>query len=86
MIDTIYIEEEIANHPRTLAILKRFPEATKISCQRYGEVFNQQITKLQVTKKTTGVNSGKRNIKVSHYLHLKNTPSAQNIIIIFHTC
>ena len=51
MIDTIYIEEEIANHPRTLAILKRFPEATKISCQRYGEVFNSKAQNFRLQKK-----------------------------------
>lgn len=51
MISTIYIEEEIANHPRTLAILKRFPDATKISCQRYGEIFNRKSQNFRLQKK-----------------------------------
>ncbi len=51
MISTIYIEEEIASHPRTLAILERFPDATKISCVRYGEIFNRKSQNFRLQKK-----------------------------------
>lgn len=34
MIETIYIEDQVANHPRTLDILARFPNTRKIHCQR----------------------------------------------------
>ncbi len=51
MISTIYIEEEIAGHPRTLAILERFPDATKIKCDRYGEVFNRKSQNFRLQKK-----------------------------------
>ncbi len=51
MISTIYIEEEIASHPRTLAILERFPEATKIKCERYGEIFNRKSQNFRLQKK-----------------------------------
>ncbi len=50
MISTIYIEEEIAEHPRTLAILERFPEAAKISCGRYGEIFNRKAQNFRLQK------------------------------------
>lgn len=40
MIETIYIEEAILEHPRVIEILSRFPQAKKINCGRYGEVFN----------------------------------------------
>lgn len=40
MIETIYIEENIQQHPRVLDICARFPKARKVSCGRYGEVFN----------------------------------------------
>ncbi|MEQ1621740.1 MAG: spore photoproduct lyase family protein [Methylococcales bacterium] len=40
MIDTIYIEENIQQHPRVIEILARFPQARHITCGRYGEVFN----------------------------------------------
>ena len=39
-MDTIYIEERVSEHPRTLAILKRYPKARVISIDRYNEVFN----------------------------------------------
>lgn len=51
MINTIYIEEEIAKHPRTLAILERFPDASKITCERYGEIFNRKAQNFRLQKK-----------------------------------
>jgi len=51
MINTIYIEEEIAAHPRTQAILERFPDAVKISCDRYGEIFNRKAQNFRLQKK-----------------------------------
>ena len=51
MISTIYIEDEIAQHPRTLDILKRFPDATKVSCERYGEIFNRKSQNFRLQKK-----------------------------------
>ena len=40
MIDTIYIEREVLDHPRVKSILERFTNAHIIECDRYGEVFN----------------------------------------------
>ena len=51
MINTIYIEEEIAQHPRTLDIIKRFPDASRIACRRYGEVFNRKSQNFRLQKK-----------------------------------
>lgn len=51
MISTIYIEEEIAEHPRTLDILKRFPDASKVACERYGEIFNRKSQNFRLQKK-----------------------------------
>jgi spore photoproduct lyase len=50
MIDTIYIEEAIRQHPRVLAILARFPHATRIVCTRYGEVFNPKAQNFRLQK------------------------------------
>lgn len=50
MIDTIYIEEEIQNHPRTKEICERFPSATFIPCGRYGEVFNPRAQNFRLQK------------------------------------
>tara|TARA_R110002072_G_scaffold3149_6_gene23489 strand:+ start:19367 stop:20365 length:999 start_codon:yes stop_codon:yes gene_type:complete len=51
MISTIYIEEEIAEHPRTLDILKRFPDAAQVLCERYGEIFNRKSQNFRLQKK-----------------------------------
>jgi spore photoproduct lyase len=50
MINTIYIEENIQQHPRTKQICSRFPEAHKIICSRYGEVFNPKAQNFRLQK------------------------------------
>ncbi|MCF6312701.1 MAG: hypothetical protein L3J39_09650 [Verrucomicrobiales bacterium] len=39
-MDTLYLEEKIADHARVRAMLKRFPKAERIACARFSEVFN----------------------------------------------
>lgn len=39
-IDTLYVEDSVASHPRTLAIINRFKSARVIPIDRYGDVFN----------------------------------------------
>ncbi|MDD2722699.1 MAG: DNA photolyase [Methylovulum sp.] len=51
MIDTIYIEEAILEHPRVQDILARFPNAARIHCQRYGEVFNPKSQNFRLQKR-----------------------------------
>ncbi len=51
MINTIYIEHEIADHPRTLEILQRFPDATRIHCDRYTAIFNRKSQNFRLQKK-----------------------------------
>jgi len=50
MIDTIYIENEIRQHPRTQEICQRFPNARIIDCERYGEVFNRKVQNFRLQK------------------------------------
>lgn len=50
MIQTIYVEDEVAAHPRTLAILDRFPDAVTISCRHYGEIFNRSAQNFRLQK------------------------------------
>ena len=50
MFNTVYIEEQIANHPRTGAILDRFPQAKRVACERYGEVFNPKSQDFRLQK------------------------------------
>ena len=51
MITTIYIEDEISDHPRTKKLIKRFPSATIISCTRYTEIFNRKSQNFRLQKK-----------------------------------
>ena len=50
MIETIYIEEAILQHPRVIEIVTRFPQARKITCGRYGEVFNPKAQNFRLQK------------------------------------
>lgn len=46
----IYIEEAAADHPRTRSICARFPDATKIYCTHYGEIFNRKGQNFRLQK------------------------------------
>lgn len=50
MIDTLYIESAVAQHPRVAAIRQRFPAARVIDCERYGEVFNPKAQNFRLQK------------------------------------
>jgi spore photoproduct lyase len=47
----IYVEEEILNHPRTLQIQSRFPDAEVVPCTRYGEIFNRRAQHFRLQKR-----------------------------------
>lgn len=47
----IYVEEEIQDHPRTLQIQARFPDAEIVPCSRYGEVFNRRAQHFRLQKR-----------------------------------
>ncbi len=51
MIGSIYIEDAVADHPRTLEICGRFPKAARIPCGRYGEVFNPRSQSFRLQKR-----------------------------------
>lgn len=50
MIDTLYIENAVQQHPRVVAIQQRFPQARVVHCQRYGEVFNPKSQNFRLQK------------------------------------
>ena len=50
MISTIYIEQEVASHARLAALIKRYPKAAQIECERYGEVFNRKAQSFRLQK------------------------------------
>ncbi len=50
MVQTLYIEENIRQHPRTIEICERFPKARQVICERYGEVFNPKAQNFRLQK------------------------------------
>jgi spore photoproduct lyase len=51
MIDLIYVERAVADHPRTRRILERFPRAARVPCDRYGEIFNAHAQNFRLQKR-----------------------------------
>ena len=52
MISAVYVEEAVADHPRTLEILGRLPASVpRIHCKRYGEVFNRRGQNFRLQKR-----------------------------------
>lgn len=51
MIKTIYIEEEVRDHPRVLEVMHRFRDATPVYCRRYTEIFNRKSQNFRLQKK-----------------------------------
>ena len=50
MIHTIYIEEDVAKHPRAEQICSRFPNADRVFIRRYGEIFNRNGQSFRLQK------------------------------------
>jgi len=50
VFSAIYIEEDIADHPRVEQLLKRFPDIPTIQCDRFGEVFNRKAQNFRLQK------------------------------------
>lgn len=42
MIETIYCEAAVAQHPRAQEVIARYPQANVIACEHYGEIFNRR--------------------------------------------
>lgn len=51
MLDTIYIEEAIVDHPRVEHIRARFSKAKVVICAHYGEIFNRKAQNFRLQKK-----------------------------------
>ena len=51
MIETIYVEDAVASHPRVQSILSRFSKAAAIPVTRYCEVFNRNHQSFRLQKR-----------------------------------
>ena len=74
MIQTIYIENDIREHPRTLDICARFPNATLISCDRYSNVFNNNSQNFRLQKQNPALILARK-----HQKHVLPTPVGYGI-------
>ncbi|MEE8524511.1 MAG: DNA photolyase [Thermoanaerobaculia bacterium] len=74
MISTIYIEDGVADHPRTAEICGRFPKAVRIPCRRYGEVFNRRSQSFRLQKRQPSLILAE---KLGRFLH--ETPAGYGI-------
>ncbi len=70
----IYIEEEVADHPRTKEICERFPKATKVYCKYYGEVFNRKGQNFRLQKQQPALILARK-----HKKHVLNAPDGYGI-------
>lgn len=50
MIQTIYIEEAVKDHHRTIDICSRYTEANIVYCERYSEIFNRKAQNFRLQK------------------------------------
>jgi spore photoproduct lyase len=74
MIDSIYVESEITQHPRVTAILQRFQNARIIECNRYTEVFNPKSQNFRLQKQHPSLILAKK-----HQKFVLPTPSGYGI-------
>ena len=74
MVATIYIEEEVRRHPRTESICGRFPNATRVVCERYGEVFNPRAQSFRLQKRSPALILARK-----HDHHVQATPDGYGI-------
>ena len=51
MISTVYVEQAVADHPRSKTVLGRFTNADVVLCDRYSEVFNPKAQNFRLQKK-----------------------------------
>jgi spore photoproduct lyase len=73
-VETIYVESEIADHPRSRRILARHPDADVISIERYGEVFNPAQQNFRVQKRRPALI-----LAAKHKSHVLPTPEGYGI-------
>ncbi len=70
----IYIEEAVADHPRTKSICVRFPKATLVYCKHYGELFNRKGQNFRLQKQQPALILAHK-----HKKHLLDAPPGYGI-------
>ena len=65
-MDTIYIEQEVLDHPQTKKILKQFAKAEHLVIDRYSEVFNSHAQNFRLQKINPALILANKNNKKVH--------------------
>lgn len=65
-VETLYIEKELTDHPRVNRILNRYPHATRIFIERYGEIFNRHNQNFRIQKHHPALILAKKHGKLIH--------------------
>lgn len=74
MIGAVYIEREIAGHPRALEILARLPDTPRVPIDRYGEVFNRRAQNFRLQKRRPSLILARK-----HERHVLPTPAGYGV-------
>jgi len=74
MIETIYIERSVEDHPRTTEICHRYSDATRIYCERYTDVFNNASQNFRTQKKQPSLILARK-----HKNHVLPTPPGYGV-------
>lgn len=61
MFHSIYIEEDIQDHPKVLNICNRYPTLPRITCKRHGEIFNRHAQDFRIQKQAPALILAKKN-------------------------
>ena len=61
MISTLYIEEDLRDHPRVQEIIDRFNKVTIIYCNRYTEIFNKKAQNFRIQKQSPALILARKN-------------------------
>ncbi|MBX2823443.1 MAG: DNA photolyase [Gammaproteobacteria bacterium] len=73
-MDTIYLEQAVADHPRSLQILKRFPNARRIVIERYADFFNRKAQNFRAQKQNPALV-----LAAKHKNHVLEAPADYHI-------
>ena len=65
-MDSIYVENDIADHPRTLRICARYPKARIIPIKKHSDVFNSRAQNFREQKSNPGLILARKNGKFIH--------------------
>ena len=65
-IQTIYVEKDVQDHPKTQKILKRYKNALAIPIQRYTEIFNKHGQNFRIQKERPALILAKKHGKKLH--------------------